>query len=119
VNSVLAAFVPPGVVTTTLAVPAVPEGVVQVAEVAEATLTAVHAAPPTVIPVAPVKLVPVIVTGVPPAVEPDVGEIDVTVGGGDRAFKVTLFARFHKDKVLQLPPVTAHDPAYIKFTIVG
>jgi hypothetical protein len=80
VNSVLAAFVPPGVVTRTLAVPAVPEGVVQVAEVAEATLTAVHAAPPTVIPVAPVKLVPVIVTGVPPAVEPDVGEIDVTVG---------------------------------------
>jgi hypothetical protein len=31
--------------------------------------------------VAPVKLVPVIVTSVPPAVVPEVGEIPVTVGG--------------------------------------
>jgi hypothetical protein len=45
------------------------------------TTTLVAAAPPMVTPVAPVKPVPVIVTGVPPAVEPEVGEMDVTVGG--------------------------------------
>ena len=74
------ALVPPGVVTSTLAVPAVPAGVVQVAEVAEATLNGAHAAPPTVMLVAPVKSVPVIVIVSPPAVLPDVGEMEVTVG---------------------------------------
>ena len=68
--------------TTTIAGPAVPEGVVQVAEVAETTITDVHAAPPTVIPIAPVKLVPVIVTRVPPAVLPNVGETEEAVGAG-------------------------------------
>jgi hypothetical protein len=80
VNSVLAVLVPPDVVTNTLAVPAVPAGVVQLADVAEAT-TPVQAAPPTVI-VAPVKSVPVIVMAVPPAVEPVVGLTDATVGTG-------------------------------------
>jgi len=78
----LAAFVPPGVVTRMLAVPALPAGVVQVTEVAETTTTLVHAAPPTVTAVAPVKLVPVIVMDVPPAVVPDAGETAVTVGAG-------------------------------------
>ncbi len=73
---------PPGVVTTTLAVPALPAGVVQVAVVALVTPKVVQATPPTVMPVAPVRLVPVIVMEVPPAVEPLVGEIEVTVGGG-------------------------------------
>ena len=82
-NSVLAALVPPAVVTSTLAVPALPAGVVQVAEVEEATLTDVHATPPTVMPVAPVKLVPVMVMLVPPAVEPLVGDTAVTVGGSN------------------------------------
>ena len=77
----LAAFVPAGVVTRMLAVPAAPAGVVQVMEVAETTTTLVHAAPPTVTPVAPVKLVPVIVILVPPAVEPVFGLTAVTVGG--------------------------------------
>ena len=45
------------------------------------TTTLVAAAPPMVTPVAPVKLVPVIVTLVPPVVGPEVGEIAVTVGG--------------------------------------
>ena len=55
VNSVLAALVPAAVVTSTLAGPAVPLGVVQVAVVALVTLTGVHAAPPTLMPVAPVR----------------------------------------------------------------
>jgi hypothetical protein len=81
VNSVLAALLPPGVVTTTLAVPAVPAGAVAVIDVALTTETPVAATPPILTPVAPVNPVPVIVTAVPPAVVPLVGEIDVTVGG--------------------------------------
>ena len=68
-------------VTRTLFAPAVPAGVVQVAEVAEATLKVVQAAPPTVMAVAAVKSVPVIVMAVPPAVEPELGLTEVTVGG--------------------------------------
>jgi hypothetical protein len=74
-------LVPLEVVTTTLAVPALPVGVTQVIVVALVTTTLVAAAPPMVTPVAPVKLVPVIVTLVPPAVLPLEGEMDVTVGG--------------------------------------
>ena len=80
-NSVLPALVLPGVVTNTLAAPAVPAGVVQVAEVAEATMTFVQAVPPTVMAEAPVKSLPVIVMAVPPAVEPVLGLTAVTVGG--------------------------------------
>ena len=87
-NSVLAALVPPEVVTNTLAVPDVPAGVVQVADVAEATML-VQTAPPTVIAVAPVKSVPVIVMAVPPAVEPVLGLTDATVGAGTGATAVT------------------------------
>ena len=73
-------MVPPGVVTKTLAVPAVPAGVVTVMEVALFTTRLVAAVPPMVTPVAPVKPVPVMVMLVPPAVEPLVGEILITVG---------------------------------------
>ncbi len=73
---------PPGVVTTTLTVPALPAGVVAVIEVALTTVNRwlprrrwSHA-------VAPVKLVPVMVTDVPPAVLPVLGLIAVTVGAG-------------------------------------
>ena len=45
------------------------------------TVKPVAAVPPKFTLVAPVKLVPVMVTDVPPAVEPDVGEMLVTVGG--------------------------------------
>ena len=76
----LAALVPPGVVTSTLAVPAVPAGATQVSVVALMTTTPVAATPPMVTPVAPVKLVPVIVTRVPPAAVALLGEIAVTVG---------------------------------------
>ena len=73
-------FVPPGVVTRTLAVPAPPAGVVAVMVVAFTTVTAVAAVPPIVTAVAPVKPVPVRVTDCPPASGPDDGLMDATVG---------------------------------------
>ena len=76
----MAALVPPAVVTKTLAIPALPAGVVQVAVVLLVTLKAEHAEPPTEMPVAPIKLVPVMVMDVPPAVGPLVGETEATVG---------------------------------------
>lgn len=76
----MAAFEPPGVVTTTLADPAVPAGVVAVIEVALSTVIAVAAVPPMVTPVAPVKFVPVMVTLVPPDVGPLDGLIEAMVG---------------------------------------
>ncbi|MEN9668681.1 MAG: hypothetical protein RLZZ386_588, partial [Planctomycetota bacterium] len=81
VKAFVAVAVPPGVVKATLFAPAVPAGVTAVTLVDETTTTLVAATPPTVTLVAPVKLVPVIVIAVPPAVEPDVGETDETVGG--------------------------------------
>jgi len=77
---VLAAFVPSGVVTSTLAVPALPAGVVQVMVVLSTTWRLAAAAPPMVTPVAPVKLVPVIVTLLPPLSGPLDGEMLETVG---------------------------------------
>ena len=78
--NVFALFVPLGVVTSTLAVPAVPAGVVAVIEVALTTVTPVAAVPPMVTAVAPVKSVPVIVTDCPPASGPDDGLMAVNVG---------------------------------------
>ena len=69
-------------VTTTLTAPAAWAGVVAVMEVALTTFTPVAAVPPK-LTVAPDKNpVPVMVTAVPPAVEPEVGETAVTVGAG-------------------------------------
>ena len=76
----MAEFVPPGVVTRTLAVPALPAGVVAVIEVELTTVTAVAAVPPIVTAVAPINPVPVIVTDCPLASGPDEGLRDVTVG---------------------------------------
>ena len=45
---------------------------------------------PNLTAVAPVKLVPVMVTEVPPAVVPAVGEMLVTVGAGNVTLIVTL-----------------------------
>jgi hypothetical protein len=67
-------------VTTTSLAPALPEGVVQVIDVAETTVTDVQALPPTVTAAPCAKFVPVIVIDVPPAVLPEVGAIDVMVG---------------------------------------
>ena len=79
--SALAALLPAGVVTTTLTAPAAPAGTVAVIEVAFTTEKDVAAAPPKVTLVAPVNVVPVMVTLVPPAVGPELGLTEVTVGG--------------------------------------
>ncbi len=81
VNAFVAVAVPFGVVTATLVAPTVPAGVTAVTLVDETTTTLVAAIPPTVTLVAPVKLVPVIVIGVPPAVGPVDGETEEIVGG--------------------------------------
>ena len=75
-----AVFEPPGVVTTTLAVPAACAGAVAMMVVGLTTVMPVAAAPPMVTAVAPVNPVPVMLTDVPPTVGPDAGEIAVTVG---------------------------------------
>src|ERR1700730_3118290 len=75
----LVALVPPAVVTVTSTVP-VPAGEVAVIEVALLTVNAVALLAPKFTAVAPVKLVPVMATLVPPAVGPLVGEIEVTLG---------------------------------------
>ena len=74
-------LVPYGVVTVTTTVPADPAGAPAVIEVSETTVKLVAAVPPKCTAVAPVRLVPVIVTEVPPAVGPEAGEIALTAGG--------------------------------------
>ena len=61
-------------------VPADSAGEVAVIWVEELTVKPVAAVEPKSTAVAPVKLVPVIVTEVEPEVEPEVGEMEVTVG---------------------------------------
>jgi hypothetical protein len=78
-SAVTAALVPPGVVTSTSTVPE-PDGAFAVIEVLLTTLTFVAGFVPKLTAVAPVKLEPVIVTSVPPAVPPAVGEMPVTAG---------------------------------------
>ena len=73
--------VPPGVVTVTFTVPGASAGAVAVTCVAELTTMWVDAVVPKCTEVAPVKLVPVMITEVPPACGPEVGLIEVTVGG--------------------------------------
>ena len=69
-------------VTTTSTAPAACAAVVAVIVVLFLTLTPVADVPPN-FTVAPVrKPVPLMVTGVPPAVVPEVGEIELTVGAG-------------------------------------
>jgi hypothetical protein len=70
---------PPGVVTVTLTDP-VPAGLVTVICVLESAVT-FPVAPPK-LTVAPPRLVPVIVTAVPPAVVPLDGDNPVTAGAG-------------------------------------
>jgi hypothetical protein len=67
-------------VIRTFTAPVLPAGVVAVIDVAELTTTLV-AKTPSIFTVAPLtKPVPVIVTEVPPVVNPVLGEIEVTVG---------------------------------------
>ena len=74
-------MLPPPVVTTTLAVPALPAGVVQVIDVVDVTVSEVQSFPAILTLVPPLtNWVPVMVTLVPPAVEPLLGLMAVTVG---------------------------------------
>src|ERR1700688_2885101 len=76
----LVAEVPEEVVTFTSTVAAASAAEVAVMEVAEFTLKVVAATEPKRTALVPVKLVPVMATEVPPAVEPELGLIPVTVG---------------------------------------
>ena len=75
----VAAEVPAGVVTVMSTVP-VPGGLVAVTWVPESTVNVVAAAAPKRTPVAPVNLLPVMTTRVPPPVVPRAGETPVTAG---------------------------------------
>lgn len=77
---VLVAEPPIGVVRTTSTAPAAWAGVTTVIDVALELTIGVPAVPPNVTPLVPVKLVPVIVTVVPPPVVPVAGDIPVIVG---------------------------------------
>jgi hypothetical protein len=74
-------LVPSGVVTVTSSAPAASAGEVAVIDVSEFTTNVAEVEPKSTA-VAPVKPVPVIVTDVPPAVDPERGLIPVTVGAG-------------------------------------
>ena len=84
VNALVLVTVPPRVCTKTLATifvePVIPVGVLAVIEVGLTTTTLVAATPFTFTLVAPVKLVPVIVKAVPPAIGPEAGLTVVIVG---------------------------------------
>ena len=72
---------PPGVVTLMVTVPAVSAGVLTTIFVAASDVT-VAALPPKVTAVAPLRWVPLMVTTVPPVVEPVAGANVVIVGAG-------------------------------------
>lgn len=82
VKRALAGLVPFPAVTSTLALPALPGGVVHVAVVALVTLKLAQDTPPMPMLVAPVKSVPVMVIEVPPSVLPEEGVTDETCGAG-------------------------------------
>ena len=71
---------PPAVVTLRLTLPAEAAGEIAVISVEDTTMNEVAAAAPNLTEVAAVRLVPVIVTCVPPAIGPFVGEIEVMTG---------------------------------------
>jgi hypothetical protein len=81
VNKLFASFVPLGVVTRTLAIPATLAAMVAVMIVEFTMVKLTTEMPPIVTAVAPVKFVPVIVIGIPPDVKPVDGEMPTTVGG--------------------------------------
>ncbi len=86
----LVAEVPPGVVTVMSVCQAGSAGEVAVRELAEPTVKEVAAVAPNMTAVAPVRLVPVITTDVPPAVDPVAGLTPVIVGVDWAAAAATL-----------------------------
>ena len=71
----------PLTVTVTVTAPPLPAGVMAVIVVLLTTFTLVAAALPKVTVAPATKFAPLIVTSVPPAVDPLLGETPVTVGG--------------------------------------
>jgi hypothetical protein len=72
---------PTDVVTVTSTVPTEPAGAIAVTELSLTNVYDVACVSPKATASTPVKPLPEIVTEVPPAVVPDVGEMPVTVGG--------------------------------------
>ena len=89
---------PAGVVTVTSTVP-VPAGLSAVIVVSLTTVTFVAAVVPKSTAVAPVKLVPVIVTRVPPAAGPLVGLRPVTTGAA-----ATVYVNSSAGETADVPP---------------
>jgi hypothetical protein len=75
------ALVPDGVVTVTSTVP-VPAGERAVIELGELTVKLAALVDPKLTAVAPVRLLPLTVTVVPPAAGPSLGATPVMLGGG-------------------------------------
>ena len=102
------AEVPPGVVTVTSVTPAAPGGATTVIWLSETTVKLVAATVPNWTAVAPVKPEPVMVTAVPPAVEPDGGLTPLTTGAGTQV-------NWSLEEVAEVPPgvvtVTSVTPA--------
>jgi hypothetical protein len=76
------AEMPPGVVMVMSTVPAVPAGLVALIWLAELTVKLEAALLPKSTAVAPLRLVPVMVTTVPPMLVPEVGLMPLTTGAG-------------------------------------
>jgi hypothetical protein len=80
-SEVLVADWPAGVETVTSTVPAAPDGLTAAMDVDELTTTLELEVVPNLTTAPGAKLVPDMVTDVPPVAVPEVGEIEVTVGG--------------------------------------
>jgi hypothetical protein len=81
-SAATAPLVPAGVVTVMSTCPGGAAGEVAVIDVVLSTVKLLAAVAPNETPVAPLKLVPEMVTAVPPAVLPVVGLTPLTAGGG-------------------------------------
>ena len=114
-------MVPPAVLTRTLAVPAVPVGVVQMIVLSLVMLTWVHALPPMVTAVGSVKPVPVRVTLLPPEMLPELGEMDVTAGSA--AYRYSALRSLVPPTVVTctaaLPTVPAVPVGVVQVTLVS
>src|SRR5690242_467165 len=88
--------------------PALPAGAVAVIDVEELTVNDVAAVLPNLTAVAPLKLVPVIATDVPPASGPAAGVTDVTAGA---ATYVNLSFAFALDEPPDAVTITSTCPA--------
>ena len=101
-SPVLVSDVPPAVVTVTSTVLA-PAGAVTVREVAVFLVSPVAALVPNFAERAPLRLVPVITTDVPPTVGPELGVRPVTVGRGGGGGGVALEALSSTPTVEEVP----------------